>query len=425
MLLEKMKSNKRRQPQRVPPPILSGNERIEGETILEELPNEAGMVLWKTFRSVRMWIDLESSERQELIDDQAHRARIAHIEAACGLDEIREPLITLAEMFSDGLHARTVGHRCQIIEAWATAKELPRTALEYGQLAALAAPTDAAAAVTVAKRGRDLGEFPRAESWYWQATVRARKKKDWPSYVVSALGLGITHRLKGNYPAARRSIERGLRRARRQGLVPHQAMAYHELAVLAMRTSNLGRTVEYGREAFRAYGPNHPRLRWLAHDLAVCWMNRGYFKLAYDVFDSLPSGEGSMVDRAAHAASFARASGALRMPQRFAVAKQETLDCLNDPTTTSIAPMVLLELARGEISMGNPEGAEAMTARAREMAQDLSQAEIIFEADALLGEIGSWVAVDRVRHVRPPEAVADLAEEIIETFRATSATAGV
>ena len=42
---------------------------------------------------------------------------------------------------------------------------------------------------------------------------------------------------------------------------------------------------QISRREFRkiVYGPDHPRIPWLAHDLAVFWMLRGYFDVALDI----------------------------------------------------------------------------------------------------------------------------------------------
>lgn len=413
--------NTRKQPQRVPPPLLSGNERIEGQGILDEFPGEDGVVLWKTFRSVRLWAELETQQRKEMISRDAYSARLAHLEAAAGLDDVVDALAGLADMFERQITRPMVASRCKVIERWAEGQQAGRTALEFGQLAALASADDASVAVDVAKRGRDLAEYARAESWYWQAIVRARRSSDWEAYVRSMLGLGVTHLLRGNYPAARRTIERGRRRARRQGLRAHEAMALHELTVVAIRTNSLKPTIRFGRKTLEAYGPNHPQLPWLGHDLAVFWMNQGYFQSALDVFLKIPAEIGSPADQLARFSSIARAAGAVGKDEVFSWAVAEAEQLIDVPIAASRATPALVEIARGALSLGAIDAADAAASRALRLAQSRAEAEQAWEAEALLEEIRSDRAASRSAQITVPPEVEQLTSDLVESLAATGA----
>lgn len=406
----------RRQPQRVPPPLLSGNERIEGQAILEEFSGDEALVLWKTYRAVALWSQMRPRQRRELFSSEAYQSRLALIAAARGLGEATDAVEALAELFRRTLQAPVVAARCSTIEEWADSGNAPRTAVEFAQLAALAIPADASAAARAGRRLRDLAEYARAESWYWEAIVRARKAGDWQAYVLSTLGLGITGYMKGNFPGARRSLERGLRRARRQGLTQQEAMAYHELAVLAMKVDNLPQAVTNGRAALRIYGPDHPRVPWLAHDIAVFWMGRGFFRAALDVLRAIPSETGTSSDHAARLAGIARAAGATGDLNLFSESAAELDRLLLEPATASRASSALLDTARGAVSLGLLESAREIAIRASALAESRGEGEIRLDADALMEEIRAADAARTAEAKRAPRRVLEFADELVRNL---------
>lgn len=417
-------TNRRKQPQRVPPPLLAGNERLEGEWILDEFPGETGLLLWKTFRGVKLWTELSAPERDELVSDAAYQARLSHLDLTGEVDEIAEPLSVLADMHRKRLAASSVVSRCRAIEEWADRRNKGRTALEFGQLAAIAAPNDAPAAVSVAKRGRDMAEYARAESWYWQAVVRARRSGDWEAYVRAMLGMGVTHRLRGNYPAARRNMVRGLRRARRQALGPMIPMAYHELTVLAIKGDNLRRTVKYGRRTLEGYGPDHPRLPILANDVAIFWMNRGYFREGYALICSVPE-RASLAENVLVSANRARAAGALGRVAEFQSLAQVVESSYRETAVGSVAASALLDTARGALSLGLVHSASDLATESLALARRRREAEIVFEAEAVLGECNalSTHSVTTVSRKVTPEPVAAFTTELTQALVAAAPAA--
>lgn len=416
-----MLNNTRRQPQRVPPPLLTGNERVDGQGILDELTGEEALVIWKTFRAVALWTQLRPRQRKELISSEAYQSRLAHLRAVGDLEEAAEAVEALAELYRKSLPPPVVASRCRTIEEWADNRNAPRTAVEFAQLVALATPADASAAARVARRVRDLAEYARAESWYWEAIVRARKAGDWQAYVLSTLGLGITSIRRGNYPAARRSFERGVRRARRQGLTNYEAMAYHELASWAIKTDNLPQTVQYGRAASRLYGPDHPRLPALAHDLAVFWMNRGFFDVGFQVVSAIPADFGSPSDQLVRYSSVARAAGAIGSEAAFDEAQAGMERLLADAKVASRAAGTLLDLGRGALSLGRVQSATEIVLRARTLARARAEGELLWEADSLLEQIEAAGAVQRAKAIRAPRKVLEFASELVENLLAVPA----
>ena len=72
--------SRRRQPHRIPPPISHGPEMLDSEIVLHELPDDVGLLLWKTVRSLRLWSDADADQRTGLFADDAHDLRLEQLE---------------------------------------------------------------------------------------------------------------------------------------------------------------------------------------------------------------------------------------------------------------------------------------------------------------------------------------------------------
>src|SRR5688572_1629822 len=84
--------SRRKQPQRLPPPITQGEEPIESVVILSELPGELAVLLWKTVRAVRIWTEVGESDRARSFEAAAHSGRLELLRRTQGPDELREAL---------------------------------------------------------------------------------------------------------------------------------------------------------------------------------------------------------------------------------------------------------------------------------------------------------------------------------------------
>src|SRR5829696_4699724 len=274
----------------VPPALVHGNESLEGSELLEEFSGAAGVVLWQSMRDATLWAGArEPEDRAGLFHPGAHEQRLRQIEQA-GLDAaIDAPLRALAAISRDPVAAREedILSACRDIANWAAAQEKYGTAIALAQAGALAAPTNAAAGFRVGQLARRKAEYARAESWFRRVIGLGRQAKDWASYADAFLGLGNLYLQRGNVPAARRFHIRGLRAARRHGMRDIQGRALHDLFVIAVDASTPAEALAYARASFKAYGPTHPRLPVLAHDLAYFWMQRGRFGPALSVFQGL------------------------------------------------------------------------------------------------------------------------------------------
>lgn len=410
-----MPTSRRRQPQRIPPPITYGDDSLEALVVLRELPDDLALVFWKTIRSVRLWTELPREQRGSAFAPDALAARRALIREVADL-ELRGALEDAASVLSaDPPSTAGVAEACRRLACWAVRQGASGAALESLQAGALALPADAALANAVARQARRCAEFARAETWYRQAIFAARQGRDRDSLVRAYCGLGVTFMLRGSYPAARQALIRALRAARRYALHDLAALISHDLAVIGIRTGQPAEVSRFARAALEGYGAGHPRLPALAHDVAVFWMNRGYFAAALGVFQAIPSSFGEPEDQLILAASRARAAGGAGDREGFDRAWEAAMELADASAAAQAAATSLVEMARGAASLEDWPRAEAAAERALELARARGEGEKALEAESVLESARRrpHIAAGRPRSVRAPRQVQWLARELV------------
>jgi tetratricopeptide (TPR) repeat protein len=403
----------RRQPQRIPPPIDHGVEAFSGETILQELPGDLSLLLWKTVRTVRLWARLDPSERPKAFTPDALEHRLDLLAAAPVDPQLAEEIRRASTVLGPGEAASAeIAKACQQIAEWAKSQEAFGTALEFMQAAAFAEPTNASLAREVALLARQRGEYARAESWFRQAISTARRTQSHADYVRSYLGLGKVHRIRGNYTTARKMYIRALRAASRRSNRELAGRAYHDLATIAILMERSRDVERYARAALEAYGTGHPWLPILAYDVAAFWMERGYFKEAVRVFQAIPSELGTPGERLLRAAALVRSAAAAEDHLNYVGSWREASRLLGRPGVEAAAATALVNMARGAESAGDLDRAEKAAEKARQMAVARGETENQRAAEGI---------IESVRHVRrvrttprevqkvPPRAVSRLA----------------
>lgn len=202
---------RRRRPRVIPPPLLDDG-RTADFAPLEEFSGNVAILLWRTLRSITLWTHTDPDEHQHLSNPAAYRDRRDQIQAAEIDTAIMPALLTAAELLNptSDYSPERLADACVQIAAWATAADAPRTALEYGQAAALAEPRDARLALGVARAAARANQAPRAESWCEQAIARARTHQDWHAYALAQVERAAL--LRERSPSA---SEQSIRRARR------------------------------------------------------------------------------------------------------------------------------------------------------------------------------------------------------------------
>ncbi|HET7230085.1 MAG TPA: hypothetical protein VFJ16_08795 [Longimicrobium sp.] len=381
----------------VPPALVHGNETLEGTEMLEEFSGAVGLALWQSMRDATLWAGVrEPEERLGLFQPGAYEQRLRAIEAA-GVDAaIDAPLRALARISLDpgGITEDEVLAACRHISAWAEQHEKLATAIALAQAGALAAPTNAAAGFRVGQMARRKAEYARAESWFRRVIGLGRQAKDWASYSEAFVGLGNLYTQRGNYPAAKRFHIRGLRAARRHGLRDIQGRALHDLFVIAVDTNQPAEALEMARGAFKAYGPSHPRLPVLAHDLAYFWMTRGRFEAALRVFQAVLPHITAPTERLLTVADIGRAAGGAGNRADFDRAWDEVWSFAGEWHTRPNAAQALLDLARGAASLKDWTRAERAASTARDVATRRDESRVALEAEAVVDQVARKRALE-------------------------------
>ena len=408
----------------VPPARVGGGESLEGAQVLDEVQGPLGLLLWETYRDVALWASTPAEDRQGLFADGAGAARTAQLQAV-GADPVLERVLRGAAVVVSnpaGAEEEEVMAACRQAADWAEQRGLLATAVTLATAAALAAPAHAGAAFRVGQIARRKGEGARAETWFRRAIGLGRQAKDWASYAEAFLGLGGLYRQRGNYPAARRFLIRGLRAARRHALRDLTARVLHEMFTIAGETGTPAEAQELARQAFRAYGPRHPRLPVLAHDVAYFWMGQGRFEPALQVFRAVLPHLVDRGERIACAGNVGRAAGATGDRGGFDEAWEQVWAAAEEWGRQELAPQALLELAHGASSLRDWARAERAAEAAREAGQRHGAGQVVIETEAVLD------AARRKRGLEQPaepseagEDTEDLAAEFVRSLRIPAA----
>jgi tetratricopeptide (TPR) repeat protein len=412
---------------RTPPPLIRGSaETLEGMEILREVGGETGLLLWQAYRNVMFWATAEREERAGLFAADAGRKRLEELLSADVPSELVDSLVAVGRMLGapETTPGDTIAEACQAISEWAEGAGAGATALSFTQAAALAAPRQPTLALDVGQIARRRGEQARAETWFRHAIMVARQTGDWDTYSRAYIALGNMYLLRGNLPAAHRMHIKALRASRRKGLAATAGMAAHDLFVIATETGRNTQAEDYARMALRAYGPDHPKLPVLAHDVAYYWMNRGYFAQVLPIFEALQSrfADDDFMEMliSGHIARAAAGAGDRSLFRRYFT---ETIRVVKESRHQARTADVLLELALGSANLGEWDRAEQTAERALEVAQEYGVAKVTVEAEALLDAVRSGRRVERKTAETPAvtRSTENFAEQIVHALTATAA----
>jgi tetratricopeptide (TPR) repeat protein len=391
----------------VPPALMHGGESLEGAQLLDEVQGPLGLLLWETYRDVALWAATDPEERDGLFAAGAAAARRASMDAAGADPALERALRGASVVLTDpaGAQEQDVMAACRQAADWAEQRGLLATAVTLATAAALASPANAAAGFRVGQIARRKGEGPRAETWFRRAVGLARQAKDWLSYSEAFLGLGNLYRQRGNLPQAKRFYIRALRAARRHALRDVQGRALHDMFAIAMETSPPAEAQELARLAFRAYGPRHPKLPVLAHDVAYFWMGQGRFEPALEVFRAVIPHFHDPSERLICVANTGRAAGATGDRAGFDAAWEQVWAAQPQWDSLQWAPQALLELARGASTLRDWGRAERAAEAARDLGQRKSAGQVVIESESVLD------GARRKRGLEQPAAPATGAED--------------
>ncbi|HEX9935961.1 MAG TPA: tetratricopeptide repeat protein [Longimicrobium sp.] len=372
---------------RVPPALTHGDtDAFEGLSVLEEISGELGLVLWQSLRDAMLWGRADLAHRGALFAPASDTSRIAAALAAGAPAETEEPIKVLAGMVGQPETAReeNVALACRQLSQWAEARGLLAAALSFAQAAAVVTPADPTGAYNVGRLARRRFENARAETWYRRTIALARQAGDWPTYALAFAGLGTLYVQRGNFPAARRFYERTLKAAGRNSLHDIEGLALHGLFGIAVETGDAARAHEFARGAYEAYGPHHPKLPTLAHDIAYFWTTQGYGDRALPVLKSLVRHSDEPALRLSVFGDIGRAAGAAGDRETFQTAWGDVTEMVASYPNPDTEARAWLDLAYGALSLGIWDRAEEAAQRALDGATRHGDGKTRLTAEALV-----------------------------------------
>jgi tetratricopeptide (TPR) repeat protein len=385
--------------------------------ILDEVPGDLGVLLWRSVRNVALWASTPAAQRGALFCGGAADVREADVGRLPVEPELVAPLSVMVRLLETParMDVMRVVNACRRVSLWAEQRGSLATALEFMQAAAQTAPQVAALAYAVGRLARRRAEYDRAESWYGRAIVQARRTGDWRTYALGYSGLGNLNTQKGNFPVARRAQMRGLRAALRHNLADLQGIAFHDLFATEVETGAGARATGLAARAFRAYGPSHPFVPRLAYDVAFLWMEEGYFEQALDVAQALEPCFEAPAERALVLGLIARTAGGVAKRAAFEDARSRLADLLATGCGEDAAARSLLGISYGAASLDEWQLAEDAALQAQQIANERREGKMAMAAEAALEFARK--RPQPAPHCQPAETDAELAEDFVRALR--------
>ncbi|HEY0019989.1 MAG TPA: hypothetical protein VGC13_27055 [Longimicrobium sp.] len=392
--------------------------------ILDEVPGDLGVLLWRSVRNVALWASTPAAQRGALFCGGAADVREADVGRLPVEPELVAPLSVMVRLLETParMDVMRMVNACRRVSLWAEQRGSLATALEFMQAAAQTAPQVAALAYAVGRLARRRAEYDRAESWYGRAIVQARRTGDWRTYALGYSGLGNLNTQKGNFPVARRAQMRGLRAALRHNLTDLQGIAFHDLFVTHIETGAGADSTSLAARAFAAYGADHPFVPRLAYDLAYHWTLQGYFEQALSVASAMEHVFDAPAELALVLGLVARAAGGTANVRVFEEARTRLDDVLGAGAEYDTAARALLGVSYGAGSLKRWELAEATALRALEIANQRREGRVVMAAEAALSFVRS--RPEPSPRIEPEEVQAVLAGEFVRALRRRPALAG-
>ena len=411
---------------RTPPAILHGGEAFEGAAVLDEMKGPLGVLLFQLARNVYLWASTPPEEREGLFQSRADETLTGMLHEADADVQLELALLPLVRMTNspDTAHEEQVAVACQHVARWADVNSHLETAIAFAQGAAVVLPADAAASFAVGRLARRRAEYARAETWYRRAVALGRQSGDWASYSMAFGGLGNLYAQRGNLPMARRFHLRALRAARRHSLRALHGSALHDLFVLAAQMGQPDTAESLARQAFDTYGQDHPRLVFLAADVAYLWMERGRFAPALTVFQALVHHLRRHEDLITQA-NMVRAAAGAGERRLFEQTYAEVWDRVTRTQNLENAAAVMLELAHGATMLGEWDKAERAAERAAQVARERGEGKVLLSAEAVVDQVRRNRGVKaRIAAATPPpepetaERAQTFAQDLVRTLNA-------
>lgn len=375
---------------RPPLPNIPGPD-VMATGVLRELPADVGLHAWMVLRWVVMWgregagstVGLfDAQAMQEAFEDAAGK-RLAHAPA----DDPRNPLVAIiGELMQPQPSNEIVARACLVMAEWALPRQHLVTGLAFAEAAACAMPS-ARYAFLAAKLHRQYGRHRDADRLLNLAEHLARREKDWETNIRIRLAHGNVDLLHGRYEQARTAMANALRiceRYRLEGTI--RGEVHHDLLFAEAGLKDFQAAVTHAEAAMGAYGPDHPRLPYLVHDLAGLWVELGDFQNALTVLESLLQKHflGDPVPRLIVCATAVRAAAALENAAAYQRLADE-VDALlarAKQVTVRHGP-ALVNAARGATLARDAARRDRWTRLAANFGAEMEQPDVIEDAESV------------------------------------------
>lgn len=373
---------------RVPPALLrnpSSPETFEGESILAEYPDEAGLLLWQCYRDVLLWAGTPPELRAELFHRPDSEQRRELVEAARGLDpEMIRAVRTLHRALRGSRNDGSVVSAALSISAAAERVRATDTAMAYARLASAAVPSIAGPALTAGELAARLGHAAVAETWLRRTIALARRSGDWACYGGALTALARLRERAGRLRGARIEYRKALRLSRRRGLHETKCRALGGLLRLALQEEDQAAAERYAGHALRVLGRDHPERGSVLLDVAEVELRRSHYaRAAARLNEALRSQIGT--DGQVRAwTMLVRAAGGVGDDNGVESAWHRALDLIDTFGSTSAAARLLLGLARAGAEVLAETQADAVARRARSYAARLGDSSLADECSAFL-----------------------------------------
>ncbi|HSU17838.1 tetratricopeptide repeat protein [Longimicrobium sp.] len=405
--------------QRVPPALTRGIERVDAISILDEIPGDLGLVLWRSVRNVLLWAETPPTGRASLFAGDAARTRQQELGVMDADPELQAPLSIFADLLRHPARADMLRlvNACRRVAVWAEWRGALRTSLEFSQAAALVSPDSASLAYAVGRVARRLADYDRAESWYTRAVVQARESREWRSYASALAGMGNLHMQRGNYPAAKRAHLRCLNAAERHHVPDLVGAAYHNLFSAEVEMQAGLEVDTLAARALEAYGSNTTAIQRLAHDVAHHWNLRGQFQGALNVALALEPVVDDPSVRPIIQSLIARAAGGVGDRTKYDAAVSHADELLSNPAVPEeLAARTLLGLAHGALNLGDMRAAAGYADEAVSIARKRAEGRVVLEAEAVLEAATRHAAARRMAATAKVPAAPALAADIVRVL---------
>lgn len=363
------------------PVIATGT--VLGPDLLSGVPADLGFAVWQVLRALHLWTSQPEGQREGLFDAAYMESWERTLLTGSLEPDVRFPLaVIVGELAASPAGEGRLSWACVCVADWALGHRAVRAALAFAEAAALASPTQARYAWLAGRLLRTHGDGRQAERWLRRAYRVAVTQKDGETQSRALTALGNLFWQRGNLVSARAFHIRALRASRRWRLREQEAMALHDLFVVATDQKNRAEADHYAQAAVAASRAS-ARLPHLVHDIAYYWMEQGYCGRALGVFDALRP----HFPRPDHAvkvvANQARAAGGIGDRTRFHEHLLEVRSLVPKLQSREALGAALLDVAYGAVALEEWSTALELATEAVEASRIHEDSAVSMRAEAL------------------------------------------